>query len=88
MKSKALLIASMAYAMGGMMYEEGKGSRSREPERDSSPVKKVIPKGCKEYVFQEEFGTLTVIAINYQSACKKYNRWCKENDDFNQYEKP
>jgi hypothetical protein len=43
-------------------------------------VKKVIPNGCKEYVFNESFGTLKVIAMNEKSALKKYNKWCSENE--------
>jgi hypothetical protein len=43
-------------------------------------VKKVIPNGCKEYVFNESFGILKVIAMNEKSAFKKYNKWCYENE--------
>lgn len=41
--------------------------------------KKVIPNGCKEYIFNESFGTLKVIAMNEKSALRKYDKWCYEN---------
>lgn len=44
----------------------------------NNKVKKIIPNGCKEYVFNESFGTLRVIAINEKSALKKYNKWCEQ----------
>jgi hypothetical protein len=55
--------------------------RKQRKEIDfSRRVEKVIPKGCKEYVFNESFGTLKVIAMNEKSALKKYNKWCSENE--------
>lgn len=43
-------------------------------------VKKVIPNGCKEYIFNESFGTLVVIASNEKIALKKYNKWVQKNN--------
>lgn len=75
-------LAFMSLAMMAMMAEKNFGEIPKETKRKYEPSKepkKVIPKGCKEYVFNESFGTLKVIAMNEKSALKKYNKWCNEN---------
>lgn len=46
---------------------------------DFTTKKPPIPKGCKEYTYHEDFGTLTVVAISQKSADKKYQKWCEKN---------
>ena len=75
-------LAFMSLAMMAMMSETIFGEIPKETPIEYKPrkePKKVIPNGCKEYVFNESFGTLKIIAINEKSALKKYNKWCFEN---------
>jgi hypothetical protein len=75
-------LAFMSLAMMAMMADTNFGEIPKETKRKYEPgkePKKVIPNGCKEYVFNERFGTLKVIAMNEKSALKKYNKWCSEN---------
>ena len=78
---KNMILTSLAMMMA--MQEQGiKYNRDEENyrEKPKKEPKKVIPKGCQEYVFNESFGTLKVIAMNEKSALKKYNKWCSENE--------
>ena len=79
---KGLGMLAMAYAiMADLNSPLDKNSKSdlRPEDIDVSPKKKIIPNGCKKYVFKESFGTLEVIAMNEKSAMKKYNKWCAAN---------
>lgn len=71
----------LAFALAMAMMSETSFGRENSPKEFElpKPPKKVIPNGCKEYIFTETFGTLKVIAINEKSALKKYNKWCYEN---------
>ena len=74
-------LAFMSLAMMSMMSDINFGEKPNKAKRKYEPPKepkKIIPNGCKEYVFNESFGTLRVIAINEKSALKKYDKWCKQ----------
>jgi prophage antirepressor-like protein len=51
--------------------------RSR-PNLNTEPVKPPIPKGCKEFKFDSEFGVFKTIAISKKSAEKKFQNWLNQ----------
>lgn len=80
MKDRAALLGFMAMAMSTNTSFSSQSSEEEIMKLKHIPTKpKVIPKGCEEYVFNESFGTLKVVAINKKSALKKYNKWYKAN---------
>lgn len=73
-------------AMGGMDYDTSRYHTNDEPKE---PVIPPIPKGCKEYFFNEydKFSNdiawkakcvFSCIAINDKNAEKKFNKWKNE----------
>ena len=74
MKKSGYLQVLMAMAMisEGMAHQSNSG---RKFEPDLTPKKKVIPKGCKEF----DINGVMIVAMNYKSACKKYNKMPKQS---------
>lgn len=80
MKSyKNMMAAMLPLALMSDMFLAENKQDLRPEDIDVKPKEKPIPKGCKEYVFHESFGTLKIIAMNERSAMKKYNKWCDKN---------
>lgn len=69
----------MSLAIMTMMTDINTSKEIKKEYKPRKKHKKVIPNGCKEYVFNEVFGTLKVIAISEKSALNKYNKWCSKN---------
>lgn len=62
-KSALMMMAIMAIANDGFRQDVFKEEKTKR----NKPLKKIIPKGCKEFFY----GTNSVIARNKQNADKK-----------------
>ena len=72
MKSKFIALA----ILGAMMQQPVK-EKSRKFILGREP-KKVIPAGCKEFEFRDDYGNVfTCVALTAESAKKKFNKWLK-----------
>ncbi len=76
----ALISLALAASIDSPVFGHKKTQNISPNDIDVKPPKKIVPNGCKEYTFSEEFGTLTVVAINEKSALRKYNKWCEKHN--------
>ena len=75
MKSGSLL--AMAAMMGSVYdypFSNSKEKSSLRPQDIDVTIKKILPKGCKVYTIEG----VEIVAINQQSALKKYNKYHKK----------
>lgn len=69
--SKLAMLNLMALSLSGSIYVEKYnelfGENHNEKKHSPKPIKKIIPKGMKEFVFGEEI----IYAINVKNAVRK-----------------
>lgn len=76
MKSKYAALAMMGASMSAQYREDTLKTFNPPPTQP----KKAIPKGCEEFKFYDDYGNVfTCIALNKESAKKKFNKWLKNN---------
>ena len=82
MKSKGMLMAMMAMAcMGESMMYGSEERRTRPQDMSSSSKIKPIPAGCKEFVFESQFGEFKTIALDENRAAKKFTKWLNKQNN-------
>lgn len=74
MTDKLALIKIMS-AFASMANDPLMSTKRSNPKLDSQKPKKPIPKGCKEYTFNEGHYIFKCVAINKSSAIKKFKKW-------------
>ena len=86
MKDKAAL--GMLMAMGSMMDPYGENVKKPNPRKEAflrgevpepKDIKKVIPKGCKEYFFNETGYVFSCVASNLKNATRKFDNFKNNN---------
>ena len=76
MKSKYIALAIME----AFMFAQHRPEDTRKTFSPPIEPKKVIPAGCEEFEFRDDYGNVfTCISLTAKSAKKKFNKWLKNN---------
>lgn len=79
MKSKYIALAMMGMIMAN--YKTHDEPINFLPKKEP---KKIIPKGCKEFIFYNKEGnSFKCIALSQKTAKKKFNKWLKNQKNKN-----
>jgi hypothetical protein len=89
MKGKAYMMALMMAAMAADSSILQSAVPVPTNGRVIRPVRKIIPKGCKEYFFNEDGSfvgkssnhVFSCFALTDENAIKKYNKWIKNQQN-------
>lgn len=74
---KYLGLALVGFAMASLHEQRQKEPKEYEPPKEP---KKVIPKGCNEYVFRYKYKEFKCFAISQKQADKKFEKWKLKNN--------